>query len=443
MILSPPLAELEDCFEGVVPAIIATSSADGVPNISYLSHVDMVDDRHVALSNQFFGKTVDNLRANPGACLMLVDGATGAQYRLDVTWLRNEREGALFRDLAANLKASSAQVGMAEVMRLDSVDLFRVEAVSRVRVPNPPPGPAAHWRDWAGIAAGIGAALAAETEVAGLVTTLLGGITARLGLPAAILFQHDPARGALVTVASVGYPESGVGSEVGLGEGIAGGAAQARCVVKVSDMSRVRRFGAAIRATSEDVAAREIPLPGLPDAQSQIALPLIARGELVGVVFAESPARLAFGRRLVSALTLLAGQMAAALLLAETAAEEGAPPGAAPVAPGAGPVFHVAHHAFDDSVFIDNAYVIKGVAGRLLVYLLRRHLDEGRIEFSNREIRLAPELRLPDFKDNLETRLLLLRQRLAERDCPVRLSRPGRGRVCLDLAGRPRIESLA
>lgn len=443
MSLSPPLASLEDCFEGVIPAIIATASADGVPNISYLSHVDLVDERHVALSNQFFGKTVDNLRANPSASLMLVDGATGRQYRLDVTWIRNEREGALFRDIAIKLNASSAQVGMSEVMRLDSVDLFRVEAVTAVRVPNPVAAPVGTVRDWAGGAAEIGAALAAGTEVAALVETLVGGLTGRLGCPAAILFQFDPVRDALVTVASGGYPTSGVGSEIPLGEGIAGGAAASRGVVKVSDMSRVRRFGAAIRASAAEEAAREIPLPGLADAQSQIAVPMIARGELVGVIFAESPARLAFGRRAVAALTLLAGQMASALLLAERTAEEAAPRAEVRARPDEGPVFRVQHHAFDDSVFIDNAYVIKGVAGRLLVYLLRLHIEEGRREFTNREIRLAPEMRLPDFKDNLETRLLLLRQRLDERGAPVRLSRPGRGRIGLDLSGRPEIESLA
>ena len=92
------------------------------------------------------------------------------------------------------------------------------------------------------------------------------------------------------------------------------------------------------------------------------------------------------------------------------AAKPAAAPAAAPVPSAATTTFRVVHHGFDDSVFIDNGYVIRGVAGRLLVYLLRRHLAEGRLEFSNREIRLAPELRLPDFKDNLETRLLLLRQ---------------------------------
>ena len=77
--MSLRLSDLASCFEGVIPSIIATASADGMPNISYLSHVVRVDDAHVALSNQFFAKTAANVRANPHVTLILVDGFTGAQ----------------------------------------------------------------------------------------------------------------------------------------------------------------------------------------------------------------------------------------------------------------------------------------------------------------------------------------------------------------------------
>ncbi|MFD1809945.1 hypothetical protein ACFSHQ_23570, partial [Gemmobacter lanyuensis] len=42
---------------------------------------------------------------------------------------------------------------------------------------------------------------------------------------------------------------------------------------------------------------------------------------------------------------------------------------------------------------------------------------------------------MPDFKDNLETRLLLLRRRLEEKQAPLRLERIARGRLRLDVAG--------
>lgn len=99
------------------------------------------------------------------------------------------------------------------------------------------------------------------------------------------------------------------------------------------------------------------------------------------------------------------------------------------------------HFAYDDSVFIDGDYPIKGVSGRLLVYMLRRHLETGQREFTNRELRPAPDLRLPEFKDNLETRLILLRRRLEERAGSVRLLRLGRGQLCLELDGWPRLET--
>ena len=42
----PDLAQraIRRCFEGVVPAMIATASADGTPNVTYLSRVHFVDD---------------------------------------------------------------------------------------------------------------------------------------------------------------------------------------------------------------------------------------------------------------------------------------------------------------------------------------------------------------------------------------------------------------
>ncbi|MFD1810428.1 hypothetical protein ACFSHQ_26900 [Gemmobacter lanyuensis] len=68
-------------------------------------------------------------------------------------------------------------------------------------------------------------------------------------------------------------------------------------------------------------------------------------------------------------------------------------------------------------------------------------LTEGRREFTNRELRLAAGSRMPDFKDNLETRLLLLRRRLEEKQAPLRLERIARGRLRLDVAGTMTLET--
>jgi len=416
-----------------------------MPNVSYLSHVIKVDEQRIALSNQFFAKTAANVRANRAAALLLVDPRSGDQYLLDIVWEKLLDHGAIFDHIDRALRAAIAQTGMANVMRLKAVDIFRVEdvravpsAMLRNEILAGPDGPTL--RNLSEMVS----CLADQTTAESLYETLIGSACALTGCDNALVLLHEAERATLVTVASTGYSDPAPGSEVAVGEMLIGQAAAARATLKINDLSRMRRMSlAASGGAAPKDRERVIALPRLPAAMSQIAVPMSSQGKLQGVLFLESERRLAFGDEAAAGLEAIVRQASSALALIESRSAESADiePVTMPVPTGRPIAIRV--HRFDDSVFMDDRYVIKGVAGRLLIFMIERALAEGRTTFTNREIRRASELRLPDLKDNLESRLLLLARRLEDKAFPVRLLRHDRGVMVLHVDGDPAVSYVA
>lgn len=441
--MSRRLSDLRDCFEGIIPSLVATLDTAGEPNVSYLSQVHFVDENHVALSNQFFSKTTANVLATGEATVLVVSGRGSDQHLLQLRYVGSLADGEVFETMAVQLAAISTHHGLAKPMLLRSAELYRVVGIRTVE-PEARATPEVRTRPPEGErlaqAARLAAKIAAQSDAEAVLDCALDGLAQDLGFEAVVALALDATAGRLTTLASRGYPSGGAGSEVALGEGAIGMAAASLRPVRFNDMSRGRRMVEAIRAATESDAERFIPLPGLAEPLSQLATPMVSRGQAFGVLFTEAPERFRFTAEDEDALTLIGAQLAASLRLAELEAREPrpAPPqvGAAPQ----GPDFRVRYFAHDDSLFIDDAYLIKGVPGRLLFHFLQAYVDGGRQDFTNREIRLESALRLPDLKDNLETRLILLRRRLDEKAAPVRLGRPGRGQIRLELAGVPRLE---
>lgn len=445
---TPTLAGIRACLEGVIPAAMATCATDGTPNVALLSQVFYLDEAHVALSFQFFNTTRRNILGNPLATLLVLDPNTAAFHRLHLRYLRTETTGPLFERMKAQLAGIASHSGMEGVFRLLGSDVYaveRLEAVAGRPLPAPPPRCA--------LLPGLRAASEALAHCAGLdalLTTALEQVGRLTGTAHAMVLLCDASSERLYTVASRGYATSGVGSEIEPGQGVIGVAARERTPVRIGHMTSASLYSHAVRrslsAEPEGAAlATDIPYPGLAQPHSQVAVPLLSGARLVGVVFAESEQELRFGYEEEDALVALAGQLAAAIDAAQGAASEAPDAPAGPAArstsptarassAAAGPPMQVRRYRSNDSIFIDDAYLIKGVAGAILWKLLGDYTRAGRTEFSNRELRLDPGIGLPEVCDNLEARLLLLQRRLAEHGADLRIERTGRGRFHLAVA---------
>jgi adenylate cyclase len=428
---------IRDCLEGAIPAVVATLAADGTPNVSYVSQVHYIDGGHVALSFQFFNKTRENVLANARATVGVIDPRTGVQYRLALEYLRTETEGPLFERMKAKLAGIASHTGMSGVFRLRGSDVYRVHGIERV------PGretPAPPRRNLLAALRSCSERLTACADLGRLLDELLACLDEVFGIGHAMVLVPDGAGARLYTVASRGYPASGVGSEIPLGCGVIGVAARERTPIRISHMTSDYTYGQAIRerAAAEgmgDMLETMIPLPGLADSRSQLAVPVTAGERLLGVLYVESADDMRFGYDDEDALVALATQTGmVARLLQEAAESQEEAPAAARAAPPGGTPVPIRHYAADGSVFIGDDYLIKGVAGAIFCKLLRDYGREQRSEFTNRELRLDASIRLPDVSDNLEARLILLSRRLAERCEFLRIEKTGRGRFRLVVA---------
>jgi hypothetical protein len=440
------LSSLGRCFTGVVPSFIATCAADGTPNVTYLSQVHYVDERHVALSCQFFNKTKRNVSENPFACVHTYDPLTLEAYELHLRFDHAETTGALFETMSVRIQAIASHTGMAGVFRLLSADVYEVISVRRVDAfledpsPDKPPVPpgAPQFRSELGVLQCVSERLRHARDLDTLLSSLLEALRAELGFEHSMVLLGDERGEKLYTVASLGYGANGAGAEVALGEGLIGAVAEHRRMLRVSDVDREMRYGRAIRraarmASPDEPLVREIPLPGLPDAQSHLAIPLVAHDRVVGVLAVESPKPLAFADWHETFLDIIANQVAIAIENAMLRDDDEAPPRAQPVRARADKKTRTfTFYKNDDCVFADGEYLIRNVPGRILWKLLKSYVADGRTEYNNRELRLDPWLGLPRVKDNLESRLILLRKRLEQECNDLRIVPTTRGHFRLE-----------
>ena len=178
--------------------------------------------------------------------------------------------------------------------------------------------------------------LSRVTELEQVVDAALAGIGELFPSSNALLLVYEPELGKLVTLASHGYEASGTGSEVALGQGVIGLAAARQQTTRIANLQRMLSYARSVHRTTGE-APDEIKLPGLPDARSQLAAPMVSRAVLIGVLAIESNVAIAYDELDERVLTVAARLVAAAFDREQMALSDHEPPAATATPPPSPP----------------------------------------------------------------------------------------------------------
>ena len=128
--------EIRPALDNGIPAVMVTCSAGGVPNTTVISQVYYVDTTHVALSFQFFNKTIRNVRENPRAYVVVQDIPRGENWVLELKFERSETEGPVFEAMDMQIEAIASATGMSGIFKLRAADIYRVISVEKRQSPS-------------------------------------------------------------------------------------------------------------------------------------------------------------------------------------------------------------------------------------------------------------------------------------------------------------------
>jgi hypothetical protein len=128
--------DIRPVLDNGIPAVMVTCSAAGIPNVTVISQVYYVDETHVALSFQFFNKTIRNVRENPRAFVSVSDIVGRGQWILQLEFQRSETDGPIFEAMDMQIEAIASATGMSGIFKLRAADIYKVLTVEQLPGPD-------------------------------------------------------------------------------------------------------------------------------------------------------------------------------------------------------------------------------------------------------------------------------------------------------------------
>jgi class 3 adenylate cyclase len=151
-----------------------------------------------------------------------------------------------------------------------------------------------------------------------ILEVILSAMDRILGFQHAMILLKDQLADRLKVVASRGYDRATVGADVALGHGVIGVVAERKRMMRIGNVGASLSYLMAVRAKLEEAGQQGLSdataqLPNLPNVQSQLAMPLLVKDRLIGVLAVESPRPNAFDELDEIVLGIVANQAATAI----------------------------------------------------------------------------------------------------------------------------------
>lgn len=115
---------MKEMFENVPTAVVATATSDGEPNAVPVGAKKIIDDETILISDQFFNKTIANMKSNPRIAVSFWEGHEGYQLKGTITI---ETSGKRFEETAKWIEEMGNKAGFplkskgAVILKIDEI----------------------------------------------------------------------------------------------------------------------------------------------------------------------------------------------------------------------------------------------------------------------------------------------------------------------------------
>ncbi len=125
---------MQELFNKVRNVVLATATGDGRPNAVPIGAKKIIDAETILISDQYFNKTLANMKANPRVSVMYWEEREGYQLKGTVTI---ETSGKRYEDTVRWIDELSAKFGLS--LKSKGTIIFKIEEIYNL-APGPDAG---------------------------------------------------------------------------------------------------------------------------------------------------------------------------------------------------------------------------------------------------------------------------------------------------------------